>query len=308
MTLSLTWKGGARGGRTRRRPTPRIPRRTPPLRRVDPGIPGCADKRVGGADRLGCAARGRSVRVGLKQSVWLTSPRRTRRRTRCGANVSPVRRPVRRPGRSPNVGVAVNDRPAPPSADADGLALRSAWWVDDPVTTADDDRFLRDPFAAQVAGLLRQVGAVGISTVVGLTGPWGSGKTSTLHMCVNALPAEDWKVEWLNPWAVSGTEGIVAEVLATIREALPAGTVGERAKDMLQTYGRYATPLLGLLPGGNLAREYVGLVYEQRDRTLNKAMHDLAAALSELPLNTLVVVDDVDRLQPDELLTLLRAV
>jgi hypothetical protein len=97
--------------------------------------------------------------------------------------------------------------------------------------------------------LLDQIGSKPSSTVVGLVGPWGSGKTSTIQMIASSLNRDLWGVTWINPWALSGPDAVVTELLGAIRSAVPEKTTaGERVRRQLSRYGALATPALSMVP------------------------------------------------------------
>ncbi|WP_216363530.1 P-loop NTPase fold protein [Subtercola boreus] len=55
-------------------------------------------------------------------------------------------------------------------------------WSDEPATSIADDRFGRDTFAKMVATRIDESLVGRPSTVFGLVGPWGGGKTSLLNI------------------------------------------------------------------------------------------------------------------------------
>src|SRR5688500_19334776 len=79
-----------------------------------------------------------------------------------------------------------------------------------PISGRKEDRFKRSSFADALA---RQLLALpkDDSFVLGLTGPWGSGKTSVLRMVEEAVANKpEVVVLKFNPWLFSGTEHLVA--------------------------------------------------------------------------------------------------
>jgi hypothetical protein len=191
--------------------------------------------------------------------------------------------------------------------------LDSNWWVDDPIDEPSEDLFGRGPFVARAVALLDQISSRPSSTVVGLVGPWGSGKTSTLQMIVAGLNSDRWGVTWINPWALSGPDAVVTELLGGIRAAVPGkSTAGARVRQQLSRYGALATPALSIVPVVGSAATAVANEAIQRlsdhGTTLEEEADKVRDALHTLARPTLVVIDDIDRLQPEQLLAVFRAV
>ncbi|MFI7302150.1 P-loop NTPase fold protein [Micromonospora aurantiaca] len=188
-----------------------------------------------------------------------------------------------------------------------------SWWVDDPIDEPGEDLFGRGPFVSRAVALLDQIGSRPSSTVVGLVGPWGSGKTSTIRMIVANLNPDRWGVTWINPWALSGPDAVVTELLGAIRGAVPEkASAGTRVRQQLSRYGALATPALSMVPvvgsaATAMANEAIQRLTDQ-GTTLGEQADQVRDALLALARPTLVVIDDVDRLQPEQLLAVFRAV
>jgi hypothetical protein len=188
-----------------------------------------------------------------------------------------------------------------------------AWLIDDPVRAASADELGRGPFARRVADLLDLVAAEPTSTAVGLVGSWGSGKTTTLNLVLDVLDKDRWTVAKLNPWALAGPDAVVSDLLASIAGALPAAeSKGRAARDALVDYAAFVTPLLSLVPVvGDAASGLADAAarrLERREGTVQERTERSSDTLSALARPVLVVIDDVDRLQPEELLALFKGV
>lgn len=190
-------------------------------------------------------------------------------------------------------------------------SLSSAQWLaDDPIEHAEQDTLGREPFARQVAKILDEAAGSSSSIVVGLTGPWGSGKSSTVNLTLDMLSLDTGQIRKVNPWGLSGADAVVAEVLVSIASGLP-GRRAAKARKALGKYTAVASPLLSLIPtAGGIASGVADAAAARLsgDATLNEQADKRRTALLALKQPVLVVVDDVDRLQPAELMALFKAV
>ncbi|HVA73061.1 MAG TPA: P-loop NTPase fold protein [Acidimicrobiales bacterium] len=179
---------------------------------------------------------------------------------------------------------------------------------DAPIGALAGDRLGRRPFAeALAAEILAAPAARGY--VMGLTGAWGSGKTSILNMTVDALGDQAIVVQF-NPWMFSGTEALVSSFFDEVGKQLDRRDSAIKAiAEKLAKYGRLLSPLASFVGAGsavNAAADIIGdfasqpSVFQQRQ--------ELRALLEALDRRLVVIVDDVDRLRPEEVLDMVRLV
>jgi hypothetical protein len=186
----------------------------------------------------------------------------------------------------------------------------TSWWSDDPIATFQEDRLQRRPFAKQVAAVLDEVGqASATSTVIAVTGPWGSGKTSILKLATAHLRLGTWRKTWFNPWALSGPDAVTHELIASIASVMPSDRPSKRIKKALYEYGDYAAPLLSFVPGGDVVNTWHQVASGRNSgNSLVRMAEDLTRRLEESPHRILIIIDDLDRLQPEELLALFKSI
>lgn len=210
-----------------------------------------------------------------------------------------------------------------PTANPGVGSSRATGWHDDPIRSLDQDRLGRASFAKHAARLIAETHAVDSSVVYGLEGPWGSGKSSVIAMIMEFLvpsvrsSAEGdervreggWRVVPFTPWATSGSEALLAEFFAALTTAVPEAGTAQGLRDKITGYAEIARPIAALLPGvGSGLVEASRTVEARLRKPWNVAFAEVAEALRQLGTPILIVVDDIDRLQPVELLDLLRVV
>ena len=79
---------------------------------------------------------------------------------------------------------------------------------DDPIREPSEDRLGRAPLAESLARQIQRADA-SEGLVVGVLGPWGSGKTSFVNLVRHYLTSARVPVRDFNPWLFSGTENLV---------------------------------------------------------------------------------------------------
>src|ERR1700761_1114439 len=187
---------------------------------------------------------------------------------------------------------------------------------DAPIKLPAEDRVGMDPFAQALAASIRKIKAPE-GTVIALNGPWGSGKSSAvnliLHHLNDAIAADEIAVVNFACWWFRGEEALA---LAFFRE-LYAGlgpSLGERFKKALPKIGAQllrtgavvgaGADLAGYKGVGKAAEATLGLLADliHTEETIEKLHAELTAALGNQKKRFLIVIDDIDRLSPDEAL------
>jgi predicted KAP-like P-loop ATPase len=193
---------------------------------------------------------------------------------------------------------------------------------DQPIERPSDDRFGVDPFARALAVSIRKMQSPQ-GSVIGLNGPWGSGKSSAVNLCkhhlTDAIKADELVVIDFACWWFRGEDALA---LAFFRE-LYAGlgpSLGDKVKKKLPKLGARllrAGALVGKVAeaagagiAGGIAEkgmEWLAGMIEQ-DESVEALHAELSKALREQKKRFLIIIDDIDRLAPDEALLIFRLV
>lgn len=191
---------------------------------------------------------------------------------------------------------------------------------DHPITNPDDDRLGRVSLARELA---REILAMDASrgAIVGISGGWGTGKTSLLNLCLQSVDADaNTIVVDFNPWLFSGVEQLTGALLDELSATLATTNKLEKARDRLnraaEGLGHYADalkplralPLLGTFVGvtKDVSQSVQNLT--SRDKSLTALRNEVSALLSGVDQRIVVAVDDIDRLTKTETRDLFRAV
>ena len=120
---------------------------------------------------------------------------------------------------------------------------------DNPIREPSEDRLGRAPLAASIAEQILHADARE-GLVVGVLGPWGSGKTSFVNLVRHYLTSKSVPVLNFNPWLFSGSEHLVESFFSELTAHVRIGLGLDRIGKMLDEYGDHlsAVPLVGPWP------------------------------------------------------------
>lgn len=195
-------------------------------------------------------------------------------------------------------------------------------YADLPIGLPEQDLYGVDPFVKSLARSVRKMKSPQ-GVVIALNGPWGSGKSSAInllkHHLQDSIDNSELEIVSFNPWWFRGEEALV---LAFFRELYAATkpSLSKRAKKALPKLGARllkAGPMVGSTAdavgaagAGSIAAgamEWLGGLIEDEE-SVDKLHGELATGLSEQEKRFVVILDDIDRLAPDEAMAMFRLV
>jgi len=178
--------------------------------------------------------------------------------------------------------------------------------ADRPIAQEDEDLLARGPIVTQLATWVRAA-PTQEGFVIGLTGRWGSGKTSVLNLLASELEGEATIVRF-EPWLFSSADQLVGRFFDEISRQLVSGSL-KKVGRRLARYGAAVSPAAQLVvgPAGQLLAA-PGRIVDASEPSASTQRRDLRAALLKKQTRIVVMVDDIDRLRPDETMEVLRLV
>jgi hypothetical protein len=143
--------------------------------------------------------------------------------------------------------------------------------------------------------------------VVGVLGPWGSGKTTFVNYARPALRAGSSAVIDFNPWMFSGAEALVdsffIELSAELRLEKRLAPIGRDLASYGESFaGLGWLPVIGAwIERGRAGAKVVKGILERRSEGSSARRRRLEAELAKLKVPIVVVLDDIDRLSTEEI-------
>lgn len=180
--------------------------------------------------------------------------------------------------------------------------------ADRPSSKPQDDLFGHAPFAESLANsICRTPGNDGL--VLALYGPWGSGKSTVLsyvrHFVEQRPEAEQPTIVTFNPWWFSGQENLARAFLGQMQAVLPAKNA--KFKKLGDLLGDFAEGVGGLIDlsgmtggaGGKIGK-LVGMITRRKPKDVPALKLEISKILRDAHIRILVIIDDIDRLTPEE--------
>lgn len=139
------------------------------------------------------------------------------------------------------------------------------------------------------------------SFALGVTGEWGGGKTTFLELLDSKMKGRA-EVVWFNPWMCRSPEQVADDFFVSLHKKLSPkySSLSRPIRDYAQ-YINNATISIG---GGLLSK----LTFALPRESLKTKKDRLSDRLSKLKLPVVVFIDDLDRLEMDEVFEVLRLI
>jgi predicted KAP-like P-loop ATPase len=198
--------------------------------------------------------------------------------------------------------------------------------VDQPILSCSEDDLGRQPFAEALAEAILKHDSED-SIVLGLFGPWGSGKTSILN-CVReyientskSLPEKKRPVFTIfNPWTYSDQNQLIAQFFRQVSAEIKGSTFIKKAKKIgkileqfllifrpVAQVAQIAVPGVGLVAstvveGAAAAAKVIAASKQLESEDPEHLKEELDKLLGKLQNKIIVVIDDIDRLNHVEI-------
>jgi hypothetical protein len=176
---------------------------------------------------------------------------------------------------------------------------------DNPIASAAEDALDRNDAAIRLVDhVLRIDSSEGL--VVGVLGPWGSGKTSFVNLTRPAFKERDVVVIDYNPWMFSGADQLVAsfftELSAELKLRPGLGEIGQSVGEYGEALEGFGwLPVIGAwIERGRALTKLFSAATRKNTEGVSARRARLTQALRKIERPIVVVLDDIDRLSTPE--------
>ena len=195
---------------------------------------------------------------------------------------------------------------------------------DKPIKSPREDKFGFKALAKAIAGSISKM-TKPEGTVIAINGPWGSGKSSLINLVRHQLDKSrkqaPLKIVDFKCWWFRGEEALTIAFFHELCSSMDSSE--EDTKKAVSEFGAQllvkASPLIGattnmLMPGaGQVASgltEFTASIVRllSQDKTVEKLHEELCNKLQKSSKRYLIIIDDIDRLSPDEAILIFRLV
>ena len=202
---------------------------------------------------------------------------------------------------------------------------------DRPIKSQSEDRLGFGALADNLASSILKAGSHD-GFVIGIEGPWGCGKSSILNLLSAKLSSEEkLSVVKFAPWIVGDRDNMVSSLMTSLSVAISeveekiggakvavqkSRTLAEQVRaygalagKKLSPFANVAAAIPGLQMGGLAAfLEALSKVDGETPVALADVKDQITESLKKLAHTFVVLVDDIDRLEPDEALEISRLI
>lgn len=189
---------------------------------------------------------------------------------------------------------------------------------DKAIENISDDKLGRSSFSKRISEFINDYKEVG-SFSLGLTGNWGTGKTSIINMIKETNrnnKSSNILIYEFNPWDISTRKQLFSDFFSGMSSVLESeeGIKIEKAKEISQKLKLYAnifkplkyipalSPVLEAVSDIlNITSDNLKVYSESKENDLFGLKNELNALLKEQNKKVLIIIDDIDRLSDGEI-------
>ncbi|WP_300667016.1 P-loop NTPase fold protein [Fluviicola sp.] len=182
--------------------------------------------------------------------------------------------------------------------------------ADSPIEHIEQDKFQRNNFAKGIAQIIKS-NSSSQSSVIGIYGEWGSGKTSLLKLIRVHLNSDENIIQlYFNPWRFDGEKELLLSFFFTLADSLDASitTKTEKIGGLLKEYSGFLKPISWFVPGVDSDSAASAIGEKLSEVQLETLKQRIEKVLLKEGKKIVIYIDDIDRLNRAEIQTVFKLV
>jgi len=171
---------------------------------------------------------------------------------------------------------------------------------DEPIQIAEQDLLRREKF---IEGLYKEI--INLpeidSFIFGLYGRWGEGKTSIINLLINKIKEnENFLIVNFDPWHFKDEDAILTAFYSQVEQALSQRFIFSGLKKTFIKYQKLIS--VGLTQAG------IKVDFSEAKESLEEIRQRIESYIEKTRMKIIIFIDDIDRLQPREVLLIFKLV
>lgn len=165
-----------------------------------------------------------------------------------------------------------------------------------------------EQYVATVLSFLDDIPNATKSFTIGISGTWGTGKTTMLEYIKKNLRLNDrYIVRSFDPWQMSSPEQVNIEFFKLLRATIKSDSIDE--KKILSSIKKYSQ-LLTLVPNTSLNSldKILDVISDSSQKTISSLHQEINTSLTQMDKRIVICIDDLDRLDYEELYEVLKLI
>ncbi|SFA38295.1 KAP family P-loop domain-containing protein [Pedobacter suwonensis] len=182
--------------------------------------------------------------------------------------------------------------------------LDEPFLIDLPILGSEQDLLNRQKFAVRIANKIQSLPNLDDagSLAIGITGEWGSGKTSFNNLIEAAIDKENRIIIKFNPWRSSSSEKIIEDFFSLLIAELKP--YDQNLSNSVYAYARTLTKI-----DDNILTKIIQYVADLFERSNKNEIYDsINKSLVAISKQIIIFIDDLDRLDKKEIAEVLRII
>ena len=187
----------------------------------------------------------------------------------------------------------------------ESVTREEGFFCDEPLNDSsegyNDDHFGYNKYASKVADQIIKTESLK-SFAIGISGNWGSGKTSFINLMKRAMNNMECLVIDFEPWNSQSPQAIIQDFFDTLRSNLVPyhGSVGNEIE-------HYAEKLIAI-DENSVTKSFKHFLNINSDASSEEYAQRIEESIREVDKRIVVFIDDCDRLNRDEIFEVLRLI